>query len=124
MFSLFMSCSNLLVRNEAIKYKYHAKISLEYLKQRSELDGNHCSMLLKRAEKNQCFASMHCTHVYNLFISTVVCFMTCFATLFLLFTSKVKLFLQFPRGISFPPCLSLALHMIPEVKNLRNLFML
>ena len=51
MFSQLMSCSNLLVRNEAIKYQYHAKISLEYLRQRSELVGNHCSMLLKTAEK-------------------------------------------------------------------------
>ena len=73
-----MSCSNLLARNEAIKYQYHAKISLEYLKQRSELVGNHCSMLLKRAEKIQSFASMHCTNVYHLFISTIVCFMNCF----------------------------------------------
>ena len=60
-----MSYSNFLVRNEAIKYQYHAKISIEYLKQRSELVGNHCSMLLKRAEKIQCFAFIHCTNVYN-----------------------------------------------------------
>ena len=66
------------MQNEAIKYQYHAKISLEYLMQRSELVGNHCSMLLKRAEKIQCLACMHCTNVYNLFILTTVCFMNCF----------------------------------------------
>ena len=62
-------------------------------------------MLLKRAEKIQCFASMHCNNVYNLFISTIVGFMNCFSSFFLLFASKVKLFLQAPRGIFFPPCL-------------------
>ena len=98
-----MSCSNLLVRNIAIKYQYHAKISLEYLKQRSELVGNHCPMLLKRAEKIQCFASMHCTNVYNLiyFNSRV------FYELFCFFVPSFceQGILQAPRGISFPPCL-------------------